>query len=90
MASGHAARQWLEALKFSVYVVTPIAATVYLGTGAYPYLERMIHNTSYIVYPPEGEAPPNLHGKCSESEKKREQESNRTRPNLRHRSDICA
>lgn len=46
MASGHAARQWLEAFKFTVYVATPIAATVYLGTGAYPYLEKMIHNVS--------------------------------------------
>lgn len=51
MASGHAARQWLEALKFSIYVVTPIAATVYLGTGAYPYLERMIHNVSNLPPP---------------------------------------
>ncbi|CAN8071978.1 unnamed protein product [Agarophyton chilense] len=58
MASGHARRQWLEAFKFSVYVVTPIAATVYLGTGAYPYLEKIIRNTSYIVYPPEGDTPP--------------------------------
>lgn len=50
MASGHTARQWLEALKFSVYVVTPIAATVYLGTGAYPYLERMIYNVRSMNY----------------------------------------
>lgn len=48
MASGHASRQWLEAFKFTVYVVTPIAATVYLGTGAYPYLERIIHNVSGV------------------------------------------
>ena len=46
MASGHAARQWLEVFKFSVYVATPIVATVYLGTGAYPYLEKIIHNVS--------------------------------------------
>lgn len=44
MASGHAARQWLEAFKFSVYIITPIGATIFLGTGAYPYLERMIAN----------------------------------------------
>ncbi len=46
MASGHAARQWLEALKFTVYVATPICATIYLGTGAYPYLEKIISNVS--------------------------------------------
>lgn len=44
MASGHASRQWLEAVKFTLYVATPIAATIYLGTGAYPYLEKIIHN----------------------------------------------
>lgn len=62
MASGHARRQWLEAFKFSVYVITPIAATVYLGTGAYPYLEKIIHQTAYIVYPPEGPKPPTNKG----------------------------
>lgn len=52
MASSHAARQWLEAFKFSVYIITPIAATVYFGTGAYPYLERMIHHVSDTFPPP--------------------------------------
>lgn len=46
MASSHAARQWLEAVKFSVYLVSPICATIFLGTGAYPYLESIIANVS--------------------------------------------
>lgn len=53
MASGHRMRQWLEVFKFSVYIATPIAATVYLGIGAYPYLEKIIHkvttNLSYVI-----------------------------------------
>lgn len=45
-------------MKFSIYVITPIAATIYLGTGAYPYLERIILDKSYIKYPAEGDSPP--------------------------------
>lgn len=44
MSCGHASRQWLEAFKFTIYLTTPIAATIFLGTGAYPYLEKIIHN----------------------------------------------
>lgn len=51
MTSGHAARQWLEAMKFAVYVITPIGATIFLGTGAYPYLEQIILNVRRN-YPP--------------------------------------
>ncbi|OSX71299.1 hypothetical protein BU14_0562s0011 [Porphyra umbilicalis] len=51
-------RRRLEGFKFSVYVLLPIGASYFFGSGAYPYLERIIQQRSYVVYPPEGPAPP--------------------------------
>ncbi|KAK1863130.1 hypothetical protein I4F81_005692 [Pyropia yezoensis] len=51
-------RRRLEAFKFSVYLLVPVGASYYFGSGAYPYLERIIQQRSYVVYPPEGPAPP--------------------------------
>jgi len=35
-------RRRLEGFKFSVYVLLPIGASYLFGSGAYPYLERII------------------------------------------------
>lgn len=35
-------RRRLEAFKFSVYLLVPVGASYYFGSGAYPYLERII------------------------------------------------
>lgn len=43
MVGGHVPkRHWLEAMKFSLYIATPITATLLLGSGAYSYLEKII------------------------------------------------
>ena len=59
MASLHRSRQWLEAFKFAVYVGAPIATVYVLAFGTSGLLERSIEDRSYVVYPPEGPAPPN-------------------------------
>lgn len=35
-------RRRLEAFKFGVYLLVPVGASYYFGSGAYPYLERII------------------------------------------------
>lgn len=58
MASLHRSRQWLEALKFTVYVGTPIVAVYAIASGRFGILEKSIEDKRYVVYPPEGPPPP--------------------------------
>jgi hypothetical protein len=60
MASTHRSRQWLEAIKFAVYVGTPIAVTYVLAFGTQGLLERSIEDRAYVVYPSEGPTPPKM------------------------------
>jgi protein PET100, fungi type len=60
MASLYKSRQWLEAFKFVVYLGTPITAVYFLAYGEFDILERSIENRQYVVYPPEGPAPPKM------------------------------
>jgi protein PET100, fungi type len=60
MSSLHKSRQWLEAFKFAVYIATPVAAVYFLAFGQFDILERSIENRRYVVYPPEGPAPPKM------------------------------
>lgn len=60
MASLHRARQWLEALKFGIYLATPVAAVYVLSFGASGLLEAAIVDRAYVTYPPEGAQPPSM------------------------------
>lgn len=60
MASLHRARQWLEAMKFGIYLVTPVAAVYVLSFGASGLLEAAITDRAYVTYPPEGPRPPGV------------------------------
>jgi protein PET100, fungi type len=60
MSSLHKSRQWLEAFKFAVYIGTPVAAVYLLAFGQFDILERSIESRRYVVYPPEGPAPPKM------------------------------
>ncbi|KAF0852363.1 mitochondrial CIV assembly protein Pet100F (fungal type) [Andalucia godoyi] len=46
----------LEAFKFTVYVGVPIFAVAYIA--APQFLDKVLLNRQYVVYPKEGERPP--------------------------------
>jgi len=43
-------RRRLEGFKFSVYVLLPIGASYFFGSGAYPYLERIIQQVRFRAF----------------------------------------